>query len=163
MKCACVTASKGYTHVVAKPDCHRLLVRVDATRHFGTGRRACNQVDFVSFPMAQVLDNSPSHVVRALLEDIAEDLVVLGGDLGRSGVGVELLVIGPDVVGEVGVDVCDDLLYSACDVDPGRGSWDVNLRGHVDDGVGNHLALRVLGEQGVAVTKDGVAVEDGLV
>lgn len=99
-------------------------------------------------------------MVIALFSDVAVNRVVRGRQPGRGD--VETLDIWPNVVGEIGVDVRDDLLDGSRDVDLGRASRDVDLRSHVDDGVRHSLAFSIRGVQGVCLLEQRLAAENGL-
>lgn len=61
------------------------------------------------------------------------------------------------------MDVVDDFVGSPCDVDLVRGTRNIELPGHVNNGVQDHLAMNVGGKESAVVEDGGGVLEDNLV
>lgn len=106
--------------------------------------------------------NKLGHRIGSEVEDIAVGLGIVFGRLLRR-CRVEVVDVRPNVVGEVDVDVVDDLFGGARNVDLAGATWDVELPGQVDNVVHDHLALSIGSKEGVVVEEDGSVVGDGLI
>lgn len=96
-------------------------------------------------------------------EDIAVGLgVVLSRLLRRRR--VEVVDIGPNVIGEMNIDVFDDFVCCSRNVDLSlvRGTWDAQHPGRLDNCVHGHLAVTI-GSKKSVVVEDGSLVGDDLV
>lgn len=153
----------GFTHVVAPPDCGMAALEVFLALSLGAGRRALTQIEAVVAELIQGLVCCSRHGVCSEAEDIAVGVGSWDCIRHPCGGSIELFNIRPDVFGVVGVDVVNDFVGSSCDVDPVGGTRNVELPGHVNNGVQDHLAMNVGGKESAVVKDSGGVLGDKLV
>lgn len=156
------TPPKRSTHIIAPPNRGVAAVEVVLAPNLSAGPGALSEVDEVVPERLQVRLGCNRQGVRSEVEDVALGVGVWGVLLHRRNVGLSNL--WPDVVGEVGVDVADDFVGAARNLDlVVGGTWDVEFPGRVDNCVHGHLAVRIRGKKGIIVVEDGSVVGYNLI
>lgn len=155
---------RGCTYIVAPPNRRVAALEVVAALSLSTGSRAGTEVEVVGAELIQDLLTEIGHGVWGEGEDIAVGLgVVLSCLLRRRS--VEVVDVGPNVTGEVDVDVLDDFVGGTRNFDllSIGDTWDIQLPGRLDNRVQGHLAVSIGSKDGVVVIEHGSAVGDDLI